>query len=153
MAVSRWTWKINYETWVLWGIAHTYITYYIHCTLLCLPLDFRVAYAANISKHQMRERTPHRELHHLLFLNIKELLVMQGQYSFQTSPKSLFHSRVHCHICKWNSINLFSQKLSCLMFVGMHCFFLDNFSFYYNCKLAPMSVLQVFSLINKDLIK
>ena len=46
---------------------HTYI-HYIH-TLLLLPMDFRVVY-------QMRDRPSHRELRHLLFSNIEELLVM-----------------------------------------------------------------------------
>ena len=131
-----------------------YSTYIVH--YFVYPQEFRVAYAANISQHQMRERTPHRELHHLHFSNInKELLVMQGQYSFPTSPKSLFYSRIYCHICKMkqfnveklllrpvnmfyvtcmctclpcavvkkSKINLFTQKLSCLIF-GRNALFL-----------------------------
>ena len=44
-----------------------YLHTYIH-TLLSLPSDFRVAYAANISEH-LRDRPPHRELRPLLFSN------------------------------------------------------------------------------------
>ena len=43
-------------------------------TLLKLPSDFRLAYAANISKHLtilMSDRSPHQELRHLLFSNNK----------------------------------------------------------------------------------
>ena len=89
MAVSLWTWKINYGS-VLWGIAHTYITY-IHYFIY--PWILELLYAAiylRAFNHQMRDqRPPHRELRHLRFSNIKGLLVMWGWSSFQISPESL----------------------------------------------------------------
>ena len=63
-------------------------------------MDFSVACAANIYKHlTIRwDRSPYWELRHLLFSNIKVLLVMRGQ--------SFFHSGLYCDICKRNSSTL-----------------------------------------------
>ena len=58
-------------------------------TLLYLLLDFRVAYATNISEHltiRWEIDQPCWVLCHLLFSNTKELLVMWGQSSFQNKP-------------------------------------------------------------------
>ena len=65
----------------LWNgvMRHCSYIYYIHA-LLHLPSDFRVPFAANIDhlrefNHQMRDRSPHRELHYPLFSSMKELRI------------------------------------------------------------------------------
>ena len=54
---------------------------YIH-TLLSLPSDFRVAYAANISEH-LRDRPPHRELRPLLFSNSVWVLLRPTEINYE----------------------------------------------------------------------
>ena len=70
---------------VIWGIAHTYITY-IH--YFYLPLVFRVAYPTYVSKHlTIRCEKDHHTGNYItnFFKNITELLVMCGQSSFRAS--------------------------------------------------------------------
>ena len=54
----------------------------------------------------MRDRSPHRELRHLLFSNIKELLVLLPFEQAHKAHKAFFHSGVYCDICKMKQFSI-----------------------------------------------
>ena len=96
-------------------------------TLFYLPSGFRVAYAAHFSEHfsnhQMRDRSPHRELRYLLVSNTSmSYLWYEGSLAFEKAHKAFFHSGVYCD--KWNSSTLRNCLLlrpACTFYITLIC--------------------------------